>query len=335
MILIAGGKMKKSLFKLVFVLIGTVVFSGFSQARAAEEEVNGVIISPPLIEKQADPGSIFSDSIKVTNPNTTADLLVTVNVEDFMAKGEDGQQTFIDPAENNSSFSLGKWITVSEKSFTLKANESKTVNYSINIPKDFEPGGHYGVIFFSPKLASGATAGSNAVTAIPKIGALILFTIPGAISYNGQISTFEAGKKTDSAFIAKKFFIDSNNIIDYLTKFQNSSPIHVKPLGNITVKNMFGKEVGKMAVNEKTGNVLPGSIRKFENQSEIKHGFGLYNASVTLAYGENETATATYSFWIVPWKETAGSIVVLIVLIWIIRHLSWKKKNKQVISSKT
>lgn len=325
--------MRKSLFKLVLLLIGMFAFFSVSPVLAAQEDVNGVIVSPPLTEKQADPGSVFSDTIKVTNPNATADLIVTVSVEDFIAKGEDGQQTFIDPTVNTSSYSLGKWLVVSEKSFTLKANESKTVNYSINIPNNFEPGGHYGVIFFSPKLASGSQSSSNAVVAIPKIGTLILFNIPGAINYNGLISAFEAGKKNGDQFSSKKIFFNSNNVVDYLTKFQNLSSTHVKPQGDIVIKNLFGKEVGKLKVNEKEGNVLPESTRKFENQSEIKHGFGLYSASVLLTYGTNKTVSAAYSFWIVPWKETTGGIVLLIVLIWIIRNISWKRKNKETTNS--
>jgi hypothetical protein len=152
--------------------------------------------------------------------------------------------------------------------------------------------------------------------------------VPGAISYNGQISSFEAGKKSGDTFGAKKIFTGSNNVVDYLTKFQNSSTNHVKPIGDIIVKNMFGKEVAKLKVNDKEGNVLPDSIRKFENQFEVKHGFGMYSASVTLVFGDNKNASATYSFWIVPWKETVGAIVIIIVLIWIIRNLSWKRKNK-------
>lgn len=325
--------MRKSLFKLSFLLLGLSTIFCFGQAMAADGDVNGVIVSPPLTEKQAAPGTVFTDAIKVTNPNASADLLVTVSIEDFIAKGEDGQQSFVDFAENNSSFSLGKWLTASQNSFTLKANESKSINYTVNVPANAEPGGHYGVVFFSPKLVSSSQSSTGPVLAIPKIGALILFTVPGDINYNGSISTFEAGKKSGDTFTAKKLFTDSNNIIDYLTKFQNSSTSHVKPVGDIVIKNMFGKEVGKLAVNEKEGNILPASIRKFDNQSEIKHGFGVYSASVTLAYGNSKSTTATYSFWIVPWKETAGAVVVIIVLIWIIRNISWKKKNNQTVNS--
>jgi len=327
--------MRKGLLKFVLSLISLCALFSFVPALAAEGDVNGVIISPPLTEKQAAPGSVYSDSVKVTNPNANADLTVTVSVEDFVAKGEDGQQSFIESAENNSSYSLGRWLTVSENSFELKSNQSKVVNYTINVPANAEPGGHYGVIFFSPTLSASNQANSNSVLAIPKIGALILFTVPGDINYSGQITSFEAGKKVDDTFTAKKLFIDSNNVIDYLTKFQNSSSTHVKPVGEIVIKNMFGKEIAKLTVNDKDGNVLPDSVRKFENQSEIKHGFGLYNTSVTLSYGENKTVSAIYSFWIVPWKETVGAVVVLIILIWIFRNLSWKKKNSQIADNNT
>ena len=72
--------MRKRLFRLVMAFIGIGALISFGQVRAAAGDVNGVIISPPLTEKQGDPGSLFSSTVKITNPNTTADLVVGVSV---------------------------------------------------------------------------------------------------------------------------------------------------------------------------------------------------------------------------------------------------------------
>ncbi|MCX6702444.1 MAG: hypothetical protein NTW60_01075 [Candidatus Wolfebacteria bacterium] len=299
-----------SLCVLAFYMVG---FVGIT--RAEDDKGAGIIVSPPLTEKTAETGTTITGSIKITNSNASSELVVDVTTEDFIAKGEDGQQTFVDPETNTGKYSLAKWIEV-EKNFTVPANDSKQVPYSITVPSDAEPGGHYGVIFFSPSIVSDAAAGG--VTAIPKVGALMLITVPGEVRYSGNIIEFST----------KKLFIDSSNKVDFITRFQNTGSVHVKPTGSIEIKNMLGKSVAKSTVNEKLGNVLPDSIRKFDNNWTSKHGFGLYNTNVTLTYADGKTATSTLSFWIIPWKETAGGIVLLIILIWIMRHLSWRRAGK-------
>lgn len=304
-------------FLLLFASV-TLIFPFTSMVKAADANVAGVIISPPITEKEVQPGSEHSGIIKVTNPNTSTDLKITVSINDFKANGEEGDQTFVDPT-TNTSLALGAWITI-EQEFTLSANQTKEVSYKVKVPSDAEPGGHYGVIFFSPSIVATTGVSGSGVTAVPKIGSLLLFTVPGDIKYQGSIAEFSANKK---------IFIDSTNKVDLLTRFQNLSTNHVKPQGDIVITNLLGKEVATLSVNEKMGNVLPESIRKFENSWEKKYGFGLYKATVSLAFGDSGSAKSELSFWIIPWKETAGAIVILIILIWILTHLRWGGGKKE------
>lgn len=294
------------------VALFSLCFGTNAKAADTTSSVAGLIVSPPLIEKEVTVGNSYDGKIKITNPNSSTDLNVEISVDDFKANGEEGEQTFVDPAEN-STYSLGAWVKI-DKSFTLAANETKEIPYSVNIPTNAEPGGHYGVIFFIPSVQKSGSLSGNGVMAIPKIGSLLLFKVPGDIKYDGNIQEFK---------INKKLFGDSKSVVDFVTRFQNLSSTHVKPQGNIVIKNTFGKEVANLVVNEKMGNVLPDSIRKFDNSWEKKYGFGYYKATITLAYGDSGVATSEVSFWIIPWKETAGAIVIIIILIWIISHLKW------------
>lgn len=302
----------------VFVLaIFSLCFGASAKAAETTSSVAGLIVSPPLVEKEATPGNAYDGKVKITNPNSDTDLNVEISVNDFKANGEGGEQTFVDPAEN-STFSLGTWITI-DKNVVLTANETKEIPYTVNVPANAEPGGHYGVIFFVPSVKKSASVTGNGVMAIPKIGSLLLFKIPGDIKYDANIQEFS---------INKKLFGDSKSSVDFVTRFQNLSSTHVKPQGNIVVRNTFGKEVTNLVVNEKMGNVLPDSIRRFDNNWEKKYGFGLYKATVTLAYGDTGATTAEISFWIIPWKETAGVIIIIALVIWILSHLKWGGNNK-------
>lgn len=297
----------------VLLLVLSIFFFAPTVKVKAVDNVAGLIVSPPIIEKDAVGGASFSGIIRITNPNATTDLKVGISLGDFKASGEEGQQTFLDPATNTGSFSLAKWIKV-EDSTTLKANETKEIRYSVDVPKDAEPGGHYGVIFFSPSFLNPTVLQGSGVAAVPKVGALLLVNVPGAIKYDGSIIEFKSNKK---------IYWNIKNIVDFLTRFQNLGTTHVKPQGDIVIKNTFGKEVARLKVNEKMGNILPDSIRKFENSWEKKYGFGIYKTQVTLAYGDGQSATASLSFWIIPWILIVIILVVLILLIWLIKHLRW------------
>lgn len=310
------NKFIKSSFLTLFAFV--MVFGLALTTRAASEATAaGIIISPPLTEKEVAPGTTFTGTIKVTNPNPSTDLKIDVTISDFKASGEDGEQTFVDPISNNT-YSLGTWISV-DKTFVLTANEVKEVQYSITVPANAEPGGHYGVIFFSPSQTQSSSLNGSGVTAIPKVGSLLLLTVPGDVKYAGNIDQFS---------VSKKLYSDSKSVVDFTTRFQNLGTNHVKPQGNIVITNLMGKEIATLQVNEKMGNVLPDSIRRFKNSWEKKYGFGYYKATVNLAFGESGTASSVLSFWIVPWKETTAVVVVLILIIWILSHLRWGGKGK-------
>lgn len=302
--------------KLIVAIIGfSALVVLIPTAKAADNGGSGLIISPPIKEIQISPNGSDSNSIKVTNPNSSTVLNVVVTVEDFQAQGETGQQTFMNPSDANT-FSLGNWITI-EKNFTLKGDQTKDIAYKINAPANAEPGGHYGVILFSPTLANPQSLSSSGVMAVPEIGSLLLVTVPGDIKYGGSIAQFSA---------PKKLYLDSTNIISFLTRFQNMGTSHIKPSGNIVITNLLGQTVATIPVNADLGNVLPNSIRKFENLWTKKYGFGKYKANVSLVFGNNQTTTATLAFWIIPWKEVTGVIVILLILIFIGRHLRWSAK---------
>ena len=299
--------------KLSIVVFSVMLLSMFVPGAIAQESKIGLVISPSLREAKVSPGDKYSDVVKVTNP-TESNLTVDVSVQNFLAQNEEGDKKFLDATET-TTYELAKWITV-EKKFTLKPNETKEVNYSINAPANAEPGGHYAVLLFSPKLEKPADVAGSGALIESKIGTTLLVTVPGNLTYGAKIAEFST---------SKNLFTDSTNSIDLVTRFQNLSSVHVKPQGSIVIKNVLGSTVASLVVNENQNNVLPDSIRKFTNNWEKKSGFGPYRATISLNYGDGKTVASELSFWIIPWKETLGVIVIIIVLIWILSRLQWKK----------
>jgi hypothetical protein len=122
---------------------------------------------------------------------------------------------------------------------------------------------------------------------------------------------------TDKDFYAAPFDVK------FTVRIENSGNADVRPYGTIAVNNMLGKEVAVIRVNEAGGNVLPGTIRRFEGLSwSGDFGFGRYAAHLGLSYGTaadrggagKSSLFATKTFWIIPWRIIAPVAVSLLII---------------------
>lgn len=342
---------------LKIAIFAFVYFFGCASAQAA-----GVTISPPKFEFTLNPGQTVTGEIKVVN-NEKNELKLVSEVQDFIAgSGETGQPQFIDPAKNDASISLGRWVNVADKEFSLKAGETKLVKFTITVPMGAEPGGHYGTIFFSPP------AGAGQIAIIQKIGALALVRVAGEVKEKGNLETFGtyvlARPDTFEGAQAKNFY--EKFPINFVVRYRNDGNVHLKPQGKIEITNLFGqklKQIGVesvvnsegvvmdqklvdyLPVNDAKGNVLAKSIRLFtteykgqaywyqyENGSkEVKYkGFpvGRYTAKLTFAGAGGEAVTQETSFIIFPWKIIFGyGLFVIVVAFGLLKLNKWRHKK--------
>ncbi len=305
----------KRVFAILFCLVILVSFVVLpAQAKIKGE---GLTISPTLEELTLEKGKSHSDVIKVTNP-TGKTMEVYPQIMNFSAVGEGGEPTFYPVTDEEQNFSLAHWIEFSQTKLALTPEQIIEFDYKIKVPTDAEPGGHYGVIFFAtepPEIGQDA----NKVALSSMIGSLILVKVPGKIIEKGSLEEFSA----------KQFYF--NPPVDFITRIKNSGNIHFKPQGEITLKDMFGNELKRIPVNDSKGNVLPDSIRKFENNwdGNGKIRIGRFTADLRIVYGDKEiTLDDKLVFWIIPWwLIVAVGVVVVGGIIWIILHK--RKKNKK------
>jgi hypothetical protein len=85
--------------------------------------------------------------------------------------------------------------------------------------------------------------------------------------------------------------------------------------------------VSTQTVNPDNGNVLPESIRLFENNwKPAWWQFGYFRGNLDLAYGSNQALIATAGFWVIPWWLVAVVLLLATLAIVIVRK---KKKIKR------
>jgi hypothetical protein len=217
----------------------------------------------------------------------------------------------LDETEEDPTYSLRQWVTISPKTFTLKPRETKIVTFKTAVPKNAEPGGKYGAIVASTE--KGEIGQTGAVT-VQKVGALVLLTVQGPIRYDASARDFyTVDSKGDTRDRSPQALYERAPIY-FLLRLHNNGTVHIKPKGFITVSNIFGKKITDIEVPAK--NVLPNSDRaQIVEWNDAK--MGRYVATLVLNYGDkNQQITATTSFTVFPWKIGLPIVAGVLIVIW-------------------
>ncbi len=319
--------------KKIVLLVAAILFAAFNffintETTHAQGEV-GIKISPTRYEELVDPGQVLQREIKVTNAGTV-DKQMFVYLRDFKAEDETGEPTLIAPGTEEGAY-LASWINITSEAIDFKAGEEKTIPFSISLPATAGPGGYYGAIYLGtepPRINVNSADKGAGMAIAQQAGSLILLQIKGAADERAEIREFN----TDKDLYGTPFDID------FMVRIENLGNVHVKPNALISIKNMLGREVASIRVNEKGGNVLPKSIRRFDVPWKGKMGFGRYLATLGVTYGTavdkgGQGMQSLYTekyFWIVPWKIIIPVLLSLIILVSLFVLFLKLYKNKAV-----
>jgi len=296
-------------------------------------------ITPVRYEVKGDPGETIVKEMTIINED---DVSVTYysSFANFEAQGETGSASFVEPTDD-----IGTWMTTNE-SVTLTPGEQKSVTFTINIPKNAEPGGHFGIIFWGTSPDTNSDGKQLAVSA--KTGLLVLLSVSGEVK--------EGGGLLDFSTLNKKFWYNSLPV-SFVYRFQNDGGDRIKPAGFIKIRS-FGFIPGKkLNANPVNGNILPSSTRKFtvdwvkytepedfvEPTNFINSFFskaryqwknfavGLYSANLDLTYGiQEKNVKGSLFFFVFPWQLLICLIIILIIVFFIGKTII-KRYNRYII----
>lgn len=284
---------------------------------------SALTVSHPIIELTANPGETLNVTVSLTN-NESETKTFYPDIRNFKAGSEEGRPEFLGGEEERNGFA--SWLKLPLSRITLAPREKQEIKFSIEVPASAEPGGHYTALLWG--TAPAAKEGEVGISG--KTGHLILLKVSGAIKEAGRPLAFGTGKKIYSALP-----------VDFAVAFKNEGNVHLKPLGQIEIKNIFGRQAAIIPLNAEGKNVLPASIRTFEAswlkekygiaetkgkgffgglaaefQNEVgQFAFGRYTASAAVIFGsQNETVFIETSFWVIPWMLLGLGALTLVLL---------------------
>jgi len=293
------------------------------------QSVLATTVFSPIIELEVEPGQKQSGVVKVYN-ETEQDLYLLASIESFKARDEDGQPEYIAPEQKDIFL---KWFILAQDDVTLKPSQAIIIPFIVDVPKDATPGGYYAVIFW--KDQRGPSDKNNAINISSKVGTLILLKVKGALNEQGELTDFKTQPE-------QKYFFKLP--ISFLVRFQNNGNIHLKPSGEIKLRNLWFGQQNILEVNEAQRNVLPSSARKFEiywgqtfsggwfNQfwsnldQEVRNfTVGPYLATLELEYGSDkmQKINQEITFWLIPYH-----LIILLALIIVVLVILFKVNKK-------
>jgi hypothetical protein len=292
---------------------------------------DAVTISPPYFDYSLNPGDTVLDVIKVYNEDPYPITLYPQLMNFTATEGEEGGTPSFYPAgEDPYGTALAPWITVdTDEPFTIQPNERANIPFAINVPKDgAQPGGHFGAVVLSttPPEQKGGEVGIG-----QQIASLILVRVSGEVREIGAIAEF--------GFADKQVWYNYLPV-DFFLRFENSGNTHLRPAGNLFIKNWYGRQVAAIKVNPEFGGVLPNSIRRFtfgwkhivnpDGTSDLWrewHNFALgkYTATLVVNYGStNQILSDVRTFYVWPWRLMlifGAVIAIVLILFWVLKAM--------------
>jgi hypothetical protein len=285
------------LYSLTFVHFALMLFPLITHADIS------YTIAPLIIDTKAEPRDIITKTITITNTGAQpVTLFPTVNNISLTEGGT--IEEFLPPVMSDRTASLASWIEISRRGIDLPMNGSKTIDLTLRINPNPQPGVYHAFIGFG--------FGGNQDEAVAQVAR---GQAPGTI-----VTVTIEDKKREflklSRFIIDRFVTKTGNQAAVYT-IRNPGDETLIPEGEIIIYDGKGAEVAALKVNEEGQSIPPGEERQFNATVPTSGLFGKYKAFLSVEYGSAQLASLqdTVFFYVFPLKTILIIFGILAVIV--------------------
>ena len=285
-------------------------------SRSAASE--GIQISPLTYKYEISEGANEQGKVIIKNLNSE-NLNYIIEKENFSYVTDDGAPSFSAPkdASNVGLTTLADWITITSPTEGMLApSEEREITFTVSIPENAEPGGHYAAVF--AKTVKKTTEGKTELGVSSRVGTLVLVSVPGETIKTNGITEF-----TSPSFIWR-------GPVDFTMKVENTGTIHYESIGSVDIKPMIGST---KKVDMGTHIIIPKNVRNYIGSWSSKYPIGYYKITASATDGSGNIVTKTATLWAIPIVIVGPSLLGLLILFLLIRFFKThykltEKKNK-------
>lgn len=275
------------------VVLGLFAAIPVSTAVLAAEDalVESITLSPVAKRYELKAGETKTDTLTVVNDGREPYDFIAY-AKPYSVASENYVPDFTSNSTNSDAY---RWVKFDKPKYHLEAGASTTVGYTMTVPENAAPGGHYGVLFVEtqPKEVVG---GGNAVVRKKRVGAILYATVDGK---------YEIGGQQDSADIP---LLQFESPLTSTLKTSNNGNTDFIDSVSFRVSDIFGT----LKYEEKKDYpILPQTARKMKLEWKGAPSFGLYKVDLTSSFLDQKHASSGFVLLIPLW---ALSLIVIVVI---------------------
>lgn len=247
-----------------------------------------ITLTPTSVSPVIKPGGTYTGSFQVLNQGDTSYKFLAYPTP-YRVSGEDytPEFTFLPTAPN-----AGSWLNFSAPGGYMTPGQSTTINYTISVPENTQPGGYYAAAFAETQLPVKA----NGVTVNERVGELFYIQVAGPVVKKGEFLSWQSG------------FFQKPPLTSYL-RIKNDGSLHFPAKIQYQVKDVFGHAKYTLNTNKE---LLPQTIRKITMPWNKTPSIGLFKVSGTVSFLDQNKPLPTK--WVLVMSQKVRLIILALIL---------------------
>ncbi|HAC56229.1 TPA: hypothetical protein DCF80_01900 [Candidatus Saccharibacteria bacterium] len=282
------------------LLTGLLCFTSLpaDAATPTQGERESITMSPTSKHYDLKAGGIRRDELTIVNDGET-DYAFRVYAAPYSVQDENYEPDFSTMRQNTD---IESWIDFEKRSYFVRAGETVTVKYTVAVPENATPGGHYGVLFAETQPTGVPTATS--VERKKRVGAIVYATVDGEYQVGGKMVEFDLPGLQFVSPLKAMMLVENTGNADFAVNTR------------MLVTDLFGNKKYEVT---KTYQVLPASQRKITMDWPQSPSFGLFKVTASAEFLGQDTAKEKYVLMAPVWMYLAAVIGLLVLIIYYVQ----------------
>ena len=280
---------------------------------------NDFLVSPANKELLVVPGESASFDLRITN-RTGVRARFLMGTEDLNAKSYSDEFSD-DSASAPALTSLTPYIKSTKSEVYLEHGESVELPIAVSLPSYINEPSLYGLLTVTAGTDKDVVESATGARVLSRIGVPILVRTNDERVGSGSLLNFGTAD-------GSRYFAGAE--VPLKISYENEGDVHLRPSGQITLRNFFGAVAGKIAVEP--WYILPGTTRSRVVTVQTGQHFGYYTATLVMTSGDAaNVSSATTGFWIFPKGVILVLVIAIGVLIFMVRGIRRLRRARQEI----
>lgn len=267
------------------LMVGLAVFSLVPLPVSAVDDsqranTESILMSPASKRYDVKAGESLTDTLRVVNDGQVA-YDFSVYARPYSVNDESYVPDFTAEAQNADAY---KWVNFEKTSFRLEPGAFVEVEYTIRVPANATPGGHYGVLFAETQPSSDQ-AGQSVVRK-KRVGSILYATVDGNVTQSGKSLGITIPFLQYNAPLAVSERVSNSGNTDFIVKT------------NVEVADIFG---GVKYRGQRESAVLPSTTRNVVSNWQSPSWIGLYKVTYSSNFLDTKQSSTHFVLLVPVW----------------------------------